>query len=589
MVDVERLFRTLDELDLLVTWPDVERRQPGRPSPQTGSGRRILATVIALAIAVAGIAMAVRAFRHAPLQQPLGSPGNGLIAYVETNPPGKGPWRMAEIESDGSGRRLLTAEPGRYGEPAWSPDGSRLALTLTVGTRTSRIATMNGDGSGLTEFTHCDPPECLGDTSPAWAPDGSRIAWARVSGAGAVIPESIFVQGGEPPTLALPGLASVGGLTWAPDGTSIAFAAREEGRQGFSIYVANVGDGAVTRLTDCPVSECPVGDVHPSWSPDGSSIVFARNDDLYVMSADGSDVRHLYSCQQWCTAALQPTWSPDGAEIAFVVEVGEQRDLVVMAADGSDVRRLTDTPTDEFSPTWQSAGAPGPSPSPSGTTGSTAGLCVHAEAFGDFDGDGLPDRAVLFDDTPAGETCHRDISPYLRIDVRFESGEGFDVPFRYCGGGTCDGVFTSTDLDADGRDELAIDVGPGAAVDFVEFFRVGVDGIHPLVIQGPADRPFVKPGPAVLGGGFDSGSQSPVECRVGSDGGRELVSIHAEPTGSPSTDPWLVHRTTMVLQGDRLVVTSTSETTEPWTMNSGRTFLNNCNEDVAQGGYSPSG
>jgi WD40-like Beta Propeller Repeat len=574
MVDVERLFRTLDELDAPVAWPDVERRHPGTPPPEGGSGRRILATVVALAVAFAGIAIAVRAFRHAPSQQTLGSPRNGRIAFVETDEPGRGPWSVAYVEPDGSGWRLLTAEPGRYGEPAWSPDGSKLALTLTVGTRTSRIATMNGDGSGLTEFTHCGPPECLSDTSPAWAPDGSRIAWARVSGADAVIPESIFVQGGERPTLALPGLAFVGGLTWAPDGNSIAFAARERGQERFSIYVVDVGDGSVARLTDCPASVCPVGDLHPSWSPDGSSIVFARDDDLYVMNADGSDVGLLYSCGPSCTA-MQPVWSPDGTEVAFAVETNGQRDLFVMAADGSDVRRLTDTPVDESSPTWQSVGATGPIPSPSGMKEPAVGRCVQVETAGDFDGDGLRDRAVLFDEIPAEETCLQDVSSYLRIEVRFGSGDRFAAPLRYCDGGTCGGVFTSTDLDADGHDELAIDVGPGAAVAFVEFFRVDTDGIHPLVIQAPADRPFVKPGGAVLGGGFDSLSQSPVECRVGSDGDPELVSIHAEATGDPSTDPWLVHQTTMVLHGDRLVVTSTSEKAQPWSM-TWTLFLNDC-------------
>ena len=587
MVDVERLFRTLDELEPPVTWPDVEARQPGTLPPNPGSERKILATVVALAVAIAGIAIAVRAFRHPALQQPLG-PGNGLITYVESAEPGNGPWRLVDIEPDGSGRRLLTAEPGRYADPVWSPDGSKLALTLTVGTGTTRIAMMNADGSGLTEFTHCDPPECLSDTSPAWAPDGSRIAWARVSGAGAVIPESIFVQGGERPTLPLPGLAFVGGLTWAPDGNSIAFAASEEGQERSSIYVVNVSDGAVTRLTDCPLSECPVGDLHPSWSPDGSTIVFARDNDLYIMSADGSDVRQLYSCQpsggnlpRLCSA-MEPVWSPGGEEVAFSVESETwppghgQRDLYVMAADGSDIRQLTHTPADEFSPTWRSAGVAGLSPSPSATIDSTAGRCVHVEATGDFDGDGLSDRAVLYDEVPPGETCHQDVSPYLRIEVRFESGAGFDRAFRYCGGGTCDGVFTSTDLDGDGRHELAIDVGPGAAAAFVEFFRVDPGGIHPLIIPGPDDRPFVKPGPAILGGGFDSASQSPVECRIRSDGARELVSIHAEATGNPSTDPWLVHRTTMVLGGDQLVVTSTSEKTEPWTTTSGSMFVNDC-------------
>jgi hypothetical protein len=216
-----------------------------------------------------------------------------------------------------------------------------------------------------------------------------------------------------------------------------------------------------------------------------------------------------------------------------------------------------------------------PSPSPSGTTESTDGRCVRVETAGDFDGDGLQDRVVLFDEIPAGETCLQDVSPYLRIEVRFESGDRIDAPFRYCSGGTCGGVFTATDLDADGRDELAIDVGPGAAIAFMEFFRVDTDGIHPLVIQEPADPPFVKPGGAVLGGGFDALSQSPVECRVGSDGDPELVSIHAEAGGNPSTDPWLVHRTTMVLHGDRLVVTSTSEKAKPWSM-TWSLFLNDC-------------
>jgi len=115
-------------------------------------------------------------------------------------------------------------------------------------------------------------------------------------------------------------------------------------------------------------------------------------------------------------------------EIVFAVETGDQRDLAVMAANGSDVRRVTGSPADEFSPTWQSVGATGPSPSPSGITESTAGLYVHAEASGDFDGDGLPDRAELFDEVPRGETCHQDVSPYLRIEVRLAAGEESKLP-----------------------------------------------------------------------------------------------------------------------------------------------------------------
>jgi len=50
----------------------------------------------------------------------------------------------------------------------------------------------------------------------------------------------------------------------------------------------------------------------------------------------------------------------------------------------------------------------------------------------------------------------------------------------------------------------------------------------------------------------------------------------AEGKGNPSTDLWRVHRTSMVLQGDQLVVISTSEEAEPWRMNSGSMFMNDC-------------
>jgi len=350
-------FEALDATRSPDLWQSIEHREP-RPSPPTmPGGRRAIAVAFALVIAASGIAVAVRAFQRSATQTPVSTSSNGLIAYVETDDPGNGPWRIVTIEPDGSGRQVLTAEPGRYGEPAWSPDGSRLALTLTVGTETRRIATISSDGSGLKELTHCDSPECLSDTSPVWSPDGSEIAWARMSGAHAVIPESIFVLGAArsapETTLVLPGLSFVGGLAWSPDGARIAFDASEEGTKRFSIYVVDVNDGTVGRLTNCPISECSIGDLHPSWAPDGSRIVFARDGDLYLMNANGSDVRRLYSCRPSCTAAMEPVWSPDERKIAFAVQTAKDRDLYVIGSDGSDAGRLTDAPGDEFSPVWQ--------------------------------------------------------------------------------------------------------------------------------------------------------------------------------------------------------------------------------------------
>lgn len=190
--------------------------------------------------------------------------------------------------------------------------------------------------------------------------------------------------------------------------------------------------------------------------------------------------------------------------------------------------------------------------------------CIQAETSGDFDGDGNVDKAQFIQIVSGEILCDRggEVVAHLQsqeVVVHFGTAETLEQSFGDCQGGECAFVFSAADLDGDGRDELAVDVGPGAAFDLVEDYRVDPVGIRPLVIVEPGDPPYVEPGPAILGGGFDSGLQSPVACRVNDDGTRELVSVHAANVGDSLSGPWQIHATTMVLRGDRLVVTSTSD------------------------------
>ena len=159
--------------------------------------------------------------------------------------------------------------------------------------------------------------------------------------------------------------------------------------------------------------------------------------------------------------------------------------------------------------------------------------------------------------------------------VAFGSGQALEQRFTDCQGGLCAYVFAATDLDGDGRDELAVDVSSGGAIGLVEFYRVGLDGARPLTVADPGDPPYVQPGPAIIGGGFDSAAQSPTACRVNADGTRELVSTHAELAGGSVGGQWQVHTTTMVLSGDELAVTSTKDTTSTFSMTS-EIFRNGC-------------
>lgn len=421
---------------------------------------------------------------------------------------------------------------------------------------------MSKDGTGLRRLTHCQRPGCLQDFEPAWSPDGSQIVFVRN--------QDIYVMkangtGVRRLTRAATPLGD-GQPAWSPDGHRLAFiVARVQPYNRPAIYLMNANGTGVTRLTDC-LPGCLESE--PAWSPDGTKIAFVRNWNVYTMSPARRGVTRLTDCAHiaGCVSAGGPVWSPDGRKIVFWVEGHDSnRQPYIMNADGSDVRPLIPKTSDDCCFAWQPLPGPGSlrvTPTPRPAASLAVGRCVHATTTGDFDGDGTPDVATLVDVPPAGQTCHQDLSSHLRIRVAFGSGGGFDRPFTYCGGGACDSVFTATDLGGDGRSELVVEAGPGAAIDFLEFFRVDRHGLHPLRIASAGTaKAGLKPGPAVLGGGFDSSLQSPMACKIRPDGSRVLIFIHAGSLGSRITGPWRVQRTELRLRGGSLHVTGVSTST----------------------------
>jgi Tol biopolymer transport system component len=268
---------------------------------------------------------------------------NGKIAFDTDRDAGNIDVYM--MQADGSGPTRLTTDPSFDADPAWSPDGTRIAF------RSDRdgnpeIYVMNADGSGQTNLTN----EGSEDQEPAWSPDGNKITFASDRDGDS----EIFVMnadGSSPVQLTDNILFDDAHPAWSPDGSKIAFDSDRDGN--LEIYVMNAADGSgPTNLTDDPNH-----DFEPNWSPDGTKIAFTTerdgNDEVYVMSAtDGSGQANLTNDPEDDSS---PTWSPDGTRISFATNrLGTDEVFVMAAADGSGQTNLTNNlPASDSNPDWQ--------------------------------------------------------------------------------------------------------------------------------------------------------------------------------------------------------------------------------------------
>jgi Tol biopolymer transport system component len=137
---------------------------------------------------------------------------------------------------------------------------------------------------------------------------------------------------------------------WSSDGRFIAFASRRDGHS--HIYVMRADGSDVRRLTSGPAD-----DESPTWSPDGGRIAFARAGALYVVPAQGGRARRI--SRGLGGDAAGPAWSPSGRLIAY----GYRRpgwsiqEIWIMRAGGGDPHQLTHLMQVSELPSWSPNGS----------------------------------------------------------------------------------------------------------------------------------------------------------------------------------------------------------------------------------------
>jgi Tol biopolymer transport system component len=313
------------------------------------------------------VVMAVVALLALPAATAQAWPGlNGYLAYGSNRTGSQFSDDVYVSPLDVETAKQLTFRRADDGQPAWSPDGRRLAFK-TAQFGSNQLAVINADGTGETLLTRTFR---FSEGQPAWSPDATKLLYRRT-------PENPLVQNGDTWVLDVAASAKDPTLpvtqavllrtgderypSYSPDGTQIAFRgdldlAEPSGDE--EIYVMDADGTNVRQLT----SNADF-DSAPSWSPDGGWILFerapagtfttgveAQEKDVYVMRADGTDVRRLTDSPGLDEG---PEFSPDGTRIAFSSARDGQQEIYVMDADGANPRRLTDNPARDESPDWQ--------------------------------------------------------------------------------------------------------------------------------------------------------------------------------------------------------------------------------------------
>jgi Tol biopolymer transport system component len=132
---------------------------------------------------------------------------------------------------------------------------------------------------------------------PTWSPDGTVLAYLRDTAGGAQI-ETVRFDGTHR-RLLTPSRIGTYGLSWSPDGRSLAYASAGD------IWRVDVGSGSSARLTNAP----ELGAFQPAWSPDGKTIAFTvfegcfRCTRIYAIDASGGNLRLL------ADGGRRPRWS----------------------------------------------------------------------------------------------------------------------------------------------------------------------------------------------------------------------------------------------------------------------------------------
>lgn len=316
-------------------------------------------------------------------------------------------WVMDASGANRTPLTSLTALNVTSSEPKWSPDGSQIAYASTrpldgsnnpnAGNHNIWVSTP--DGQTQKPLTRLSGG--ADSIAPRYSPDGTRIAYVSTRALDlsdlSIPTPNIWLMntdGTNPRHLtAVTALQAnaASPISWSPDSTQLVFGSNQKldgsnnSNNAGNIWIVRADGSGLNPLTKGTASPAMLS-FFPSWSPDGTKILYLSN-----LKLDGTDALNTNLIQNiWVvnpdvtnpnptpltqlagsnSSIFNPTWSPDGTQIAFVsarplngsdtgVPFGSAQNVWVMNANGSSptpVTAFTASPIMVFDLAWSAGG-----------------------------------------------------------------------------------------------------------------------------------------------------------------------------------------------------------------------------------------
>ena len=352
--------------NILACWSGLVRATASAVSRPRDQRRTRLVAGLALATP---LLLTVACHSNSPASERADVPAHGGLIVFNNDPLTDAAKQLYLESADGTHVRQLLHSTTDDVLPTISPNGRHVVFSRERqhGALPDQIFEVGTNGQGLHRIIpgNC-PVQTCGDAveGHAYSPDGRRLAFSR----------AIFADGPQaPPTRVELWICDLDGsharpltheygkaqddeASWSPDGHRIVFLHWVYGSPDQFQIATIAADGTDMRI----VTPNRLDGADPSYSPQGDLISFQSPPDpgaapqvVYTVRPDGTGLTALSASTG--AAAFHPSWSPDGSKLLFCyipVGQGHGADLATINRDGTDMHVLARTAFNENGAFW---------------------------------------------------------------------------------------------------------------------------------------------------------------------------------------------------------------------------------------------